>query len=140
VRGLKPALAKVSSSNKLVAPLAGAWIETDACQMDADEIMVAPLAGAWIETFFYISSPDQTDVAPLAGAWIETGHPRNALQILSQVAPLAGAWIETPRVLPLPHPPLSHPSRVRGLKRDSGRTVGEVFESHPSRVRGLKLL
>ena len=33
---------------------------------------VAPLAGAWIETLAYQRLGMSLDVAPLAGAWIET--------------------------------------------------------------------
>ena len=78
-----------------VAPLAGAWIETNVRFLGKRKKMVAPLAGAWIETIgllnleqrFCQSLPSrerglkhrllmmyklQSDVAPLAGAWIET--------------------------------------------------------------------
>ena len=78
--------------------------------------VVAPLAGAWIETFGKASKRGCSPVAPLAGAWIETlyvGSPRQ----YRAVAPLAGAWIETAfrgglweRIT------LSRPSRARGLK------------------------
>ena len=34
----------------LVAPLAGAWIETGMSKALANAAIVAPLAGAWIET------------------------------------------------------------------------------------------
>ena len=34
--------------------------------------MVAPYAGAWIETFYEVSYNKPYDVAPYAGAWIET--------------------------------------------------------------------
>ena len=34
----------------MVAPLAGAWIETLESGSGDEEIVVAPLAGAWIET------------------------------------------------------------------------------------------
>ena len=34
--------------------------------------LVAPLAGAWIETVIRAAMPRQFAVAPLAGAWIET--------------------------------------------------------------------
>ena len=36
--------------------------------------IVAPLAGAWIETIPYHSYAHDEQVAPLAGAWIETGR------------------------------------------------------------------
>ena len=35
----------------MVAPLAGAWIETHHTLEKLEKIKVAPLAGAWIETF-----------------------------------------------------------------------------------------
>ena len=34
--------------------------------------IVAPLAGAWIETFPDVPDSINSPVAPLAGAWIET--------------------------------------------------------------------
>jgi len=34
--------------------------------------MVAPLAGAWIETLWWETDDIEELVAPLAGAWIET--------------------------------------------------------------------
>ncbi len=43
-------------------------------QLEKAYYMVAPLAGAWIETWNYISSVGGTQVAPLAGAWIETSN------------------------------------------------------------------
>ena len=38
--------------------------------------MVAPLAGAWIETSIIKEDENGHNVAPLAGAWIETDRPR----------------------------------------------------------------
>ena len=42
----------------------------------AEEVMppdlVAPRAGAWIETLQYDTKKSKGDVAPRAGAWIET--------------------------------------------------------------------
>ena len=59
--------------NRIVAPLAGAWIEmglqTDGCQKNT----VAPLAGAWIEIKEGCIMDINRIVAPLAGAWIEMG-------------------------------------------------------------------
>ncbi len=57
-------------------------------------ILVAPHAGAWIETHTRWTSGAECTVAPHAGAWIETavfGIPRTG----EEVAPHAGAWIET---------------------------------------------
>ena len=60
-----------------------------------DVVFVAPLAGAWIETEFSDGRRGKGIVAPLAGAWIETisgARPESR----GTVAPLAGVWIETP--------------------------------------------
>ncbi|EAQ36313.1 hypothetical protein NB311A_20286 [Nitrobacter sp. Nb-311A] len=78
----------------VVAPLAGAWIETSTQWQRAFQSVVAPLAGAWIETQPRISECERTQVAPLAGAWIET-LVSLAEYLDDKVAPLAGAWIET---------------------------------------------
>ena len=78
--------------------------------------LVAPLAGAWIETMEQLSSIDSPRVAPLAGAWIETIL-RHRLEKPREVAPLAGAWIETSYEKGIMKTVAgSHPSRVRGLK------------------------
>ena len=55
--------------------------------------LVAPLAGAWIEIARGFRKSKFKNVAPLAGAWIEIGIEYSAGYI-QQVAPLAGAWIE----------------------------------------------
>ena len=56
---------------RVVAPLAGAWIEIGRFVKEDGTVVVAPLAGAWIEINLLISVPPLTVVAPLAGAWIE---------------------------------------------------------------------
>ena len=51
VRGLKLIGGSMEALLYIVAPLAGAWIETSGgCQTTGTLIRVAPLAGAWIET------------------------------------------------------------------------------------------
>ena len=51
VRGLKLRLDKETGEPEMVAPLAGAWIETDILLVtNLSKMPVAPLAGAWIET------------------------------------------------------------------------------------------
>ena len=56
--------------------------------------LVAPRAGAWIETITLSTLSEMNEVAPRAGAWIETYKPYY-VKYLSLVAPRAGAWIET---------------------------------------------
>ena len=62
----------MSPFNTLVAPHAGAWIETDYTMLFREHPHVAPHAGAWIETQFCLFKIFISMVAPHAGAWIET--------------------------------------------------------------------
>ena len=71
MRGLKLAFLVVHLSQK-VAPLVGAWIETDWVTGLNPDYFVAPLVGAWIETVNRGQRPPAQAVAPLVGAWIET--------------------------------------------------------------------
>ena len=61
-------------------------------------------------------------VAPYTGAWIETLN-SHCVMLFLYVAPYTGAWIETvtKRINTLNKE--SHPTRVRGLKRDRDRLV-----------------
>ena len=125
----------------LVAPRAGAWIETLECQANPGYTYVAPRAGAWIETRITgnthaaLMSPPARGrglkplphspywtlayVAPRAGAWIETDV-RIPLHRVGRVAPRAGAWIETNRYCwSLASSATSPPARGRGLKQYS---------------------
>ena len=90
----------MSVAERVVAPYAGAWIETPIHVTQTFKVsLVAPYAGAWIETSTILASRSTRGrslrpVAPYAGAWIETcyfNRSRNAVR----VAPYAGAWIET---------------------------------------------
>ena len=51
VRGLKPTLLDILISVVIVAPLVGAWIETEMLLTSLGIPQVAPLVGAWIETY-----------------------------------------------------------------------------------------
>ncbi len=103
----------------IVAPHAGAWIETQIIPVLFSNVSssrptrarglkpddyegtiiiatVAPHAGAWIETLQKRTTRiTQGFVAPHAGAWIETRLERIVKTSLCRVAPHAGAWIET---------------------------------------------
>ena len=72
MRGLKHASRIYSFAYKWVAPLVGAWIETQVRAPFNYVALVAPLVGAWIETIYLVSLFNHTFVAPLVGAWIET--------------------------------------------------------------------
>ena len=69
---MKHSLGRIHALSVYVAPLAGAWIETEINFGGLPPLFVAPLAGAWIETVRYKLTPKKWSVAPLAGAWIET--------------------------------------------------------------------
>jgi len=95
VRGLKHVNILKLNIVTLVAPRAGAWIETcvpRGCCRGSQR--VAPRAGAWIETCTASPSSSPGCVAPRAGAWIETCLCRISNDAWI-VAPRAGAWIET---------------------------------------------
>ena len=72
VRGLKRGVTKKVKSPYLVAPLVGAWIETERRLLSWCADVVAPLVGAWIETGDISKLCCSMMVAPLVGAWIET--------------------------------------------------------------------
>ena len=100
----------------LVAPRAGAWIETCSGYSDRRRGLVAPRAGAWIETAWTkATTVPPFWVAPRAGAWIETDD--QAFHWWGNgVAPRAGAWIETYYCPHFDAGLLSPPARGRGLK------------------------
>ncbi len=71
-RGLKLLCLVILAAYSIVAPHAGAWIETGGWGERTALGPVAPHAGAWIETAGDAPSPGPDVVAPHAGAWIET--------------------------------------------------------------------
>ena len=77
--------------------------------------LVAPHAGAWIETISTPTGYFQGNVAPHAGAWIETNTFSLAV-VLYMSHPMRVRGLKQVQVLL--HQPLvlSHPMRVRGLK------------------------
>ena len=116
-RGLKHRLAIDPVIGLVVAPRAGAWIETVNMQLLLNLVVVAPRAGAWIETFFWIFPHQYCSVAPRAGAWIETII-TYLYTMATAVAPRAGAWIETDMIVQGLNPGKeSPPVRGRGLKQ-----------------------
>ena len=71
VRGLKLLPSQISTQC-LVAPYVGAWIETQLHRLAHQKAQVAPYVGAWIETFRGYRGRKCAPVAPYVGAWIET--------------------------------------------------------------------
>ena len=100
--------------------------------------MVAPFAGAWIETSPGENEADRDDVAPFAGAWIETGVSGIPLYCrLSLPSRERGLKLRLEEWKKQPQRSL--PSRERGLKPIILRTSSGNGSSLPSRERGLKL-
>jgi len=70
VRGLKQKLYQRRACCRIVAPLAGAWIETCLSLSNLHLLVVAPLAGAWIETGVLLSprqSPQRSHPSRVRG-------------------------------------------------------------------------
>ncbi len=99
--------------------------------------VVAPHAGAWIETMIFIVFLAYQPVAPHAGAWIETCFVYIEWPKII-VAPHAGAWIETKPGSGSPVSRMSRPTRARGLKLLHAGIHHEGRGSRPTRARGLK--
>ena len=77
-------------------------------------MIVAPYAGAWIETcpIAIRTGPNDTS-PPTRGAWIETSLDSYSA-IPGEVAPYAGAWIETWNTARSTYSGASPPTRGRG--------------------------
>ncbi len=94
-RGLKHFCIARRASWLLVAPPAGAWIETLYVRQAHQALQVAPPAGAWIETFIVIhSSPTRMWSRPPRARGLKRHYQACNLRII-----------------------LSRPPRARGLKR-----------------------
>jgi len=122
----------------MVAPRAGAWIETLNTIDDSFAQWVShPVRVRGLKPPTRYNTHSTSPVASRAGAWIETNDAGWDFASI-EVAPRAGAWIETILALiPSPcHP--SHPVRVRGLKHQHRQAGYHQPGSHPVRVRGLK--
>ena len=64
---MKPFNLRNSESLAVVAPYAGAWIETASPAFATTPKLVAPYAGAWIETMFHGNRCSVTRCRPLRG-------------------------------------------------------------------------
>ncbi len=78
----------------IVAPRAGAWIETYLYGYPADTAQSLPARERGLKLKKIERSGKMKSVAPRAGAWIETCIPYPHKDT-PHVAPRAGAWIET---------------------------------------------
>ena len=109
VRGLKRWWYDQPGSHLIVAPRAGAWIETGVVIFTADRLPVAPRAGAWIET-----TSLSKNAPPLA--W---SHPVR-VRGLKPAITLAAVGLS-----------VSHPVRVRGLKHSSAKDGRQLVRVAP---------
>ena len=75
-------------------PAWGRGLKLEGVEFESTERIVAPRVGAWIETLSIGKFDSGKYVAPRVGAWIETFKDRPALTV-REVAPRVGAWIET---------------------------------------------
>ena len=116
----------------MVAPPAGAWIETEWYYFDQYSVLVAPPAGAWIETNRSTNYQGIIKSRPLRARGLKPGD-INTRAGDWWVAPPAGAWIETGRIHDLTAATRSRPLRARGLKLlsfQSGET--NIFVAPPA--------
>ena len=143
----------------MVAPHAGAWIETKASMITTYGIGSRPTRARGLKLPCRTMQSHLRVVAPHAGAWIETQRSGSLCRCVD-VAPHAGAWIETAPTPSLHFQTRSRPTRARGLKRVhySVRTIDALVAPHagawietnqfsdvrkvklsrPTRARGLK--
>ena len=99
----------------IVAPLVGAWIETDFVKCFEQLFLSLPSWERGLKLCMCISVQVYMCVAPLVGAWIET-FIYYIYYTIYIVAPLVGAWIETTSDLEQFVKKKSLPSWERGLK------------------------
>ena len=71
-RGLKPVSSRLHFWSYIVAPRAGAWIETTLSDPDGGFLVSPPARGRGLKHFDRDAVSGQQPVAPRAGAWIET--------------------------------------------------------------------
>ena len=146
----------------LVAPPAGAWIETEALRSQNEAVHVAPPAGAWIETAV-ADRGDRDDASrPLRARgskrenasryprcstsrplWARGSKPQilPVIEYMNQVAPPVGAWIETRHGSPRRRPRVVAPPVGAWIEtpcRASRRL--SAISSRPLWARGSKLV
>ena len=117
-RGLKRQLDDSGNLQQMSPLTQGRGLKHNGDRFFRPALLVAPHAGAWIETWVWSPKIHGKKVAPHAGAWIETWRrdgvsPRikspltqgRGLKLVccraghyAYVAPHAGAWIETPNM------------------------------------------
>ncbi len=105
----------------------------------ANSSLVAPFAGAWVETLHMSHASAMTVSRPLRGGVGRNSRNSDSSAAICSVAPFAGAWVETFEIADQPLP-----RRGRPLRGGVGRNLvlaplpDKLRESPPSRGRGSK--
>ncbi len=123
-----------SCSSFVVAPHAGAWIETVSCITNYTNRQVAPHAGAWIETTTRCGKRNGSRSPLTQGRGLKLTQWVGTYKGFD-VAPHAGAWIETENKKLETEAKKSPLTQGRGLKPDNV-TAFRTINSRPSR-RGV---
>src|ERR1700692_1820292 len=93
-RGLKPYRAAIPNVSSMSPPMRGRGLKRKLLAADVGGVVVAPHAGAWIETRTYLRAAPGRRSPPMRGRGLKL--PASSLGPASgHVAPHAGAWIET---------------------------------------------
>ena len=135
-RGLKRRM-DVNCWPVLVAPLAGAWIETVSLSCAFSRSMSRPSRARGLKHERVLTNAGFGQSRPSRARGLKQKRARFLTRYFT-VAPLAGAWIETDGSTVLVDLFKSRPSRARGLKQEMVQAMYDYEMSRPSRARGLK--
>ena len=116
VRGLKPGIQKVESGFVTSHPTRVRGLKLPEKYTRTGRKLVAPHAGAWIETGTLAAQIERAEVAPHAGAWIETCPPLKREDMMKLSHPTRVRGLKPRMKASAESSAGSHPTRVRGLK------------------------
>ncbi len=136
-RGLKPGEQPEEIQRMIVAPHAGAWIETLGLTIESRVFPVAPHAGAWIETRFSTLLLVAQWSRPMRARGLKPGRRwKGPLDGVSR--PMRARGLKHRRNILIFGGRGSRPMRARGLKQSKYRNTHMMEKSRPMRARGLK--
>jgi len=126
-------------AHHLVAPLAGAWIETISESHAADQPRSRPSRARGLKQMDATGNKTTRKSRPSRARGLKLLHPeRQAIQVQSRPSRARGL-----KLVPTCRAPVriatSRPSRARGLKPTRFQNQNKAGKSRPSRARGLKL-
>ena len=139
-RGLKPLISPPRlRSPARVAPLVGAWIETDDQSNSGDSLAVAPLVGAWIETASgKLRSPYCSPSRPSWGRGLKQEFPVESYRLCSSSRPRGRGLKTTKAPEGIDGTIMSRPTWARGLKLADHLHRIPLDTSRPSWARGIE--